>query len=98
VEQEEKAIAVLSQSTDRITSAVTLVEVRRAIRRAVFDQRISVKAQQIAFRKVDAFAERCTVIAMTPAVLQRASESFPVEPVRLPLPEQELLFSQTITG
>jgi hypothetical protein len=52
----------------------------------------------MAFRKVDAFVERCTVIAMTPAVLQRASESFPVEPVRLPLPEQELLFSQTITG
>ena len=60
------------------------MEVRRAIRRAVFDRRISAKAQQVAFRKVDAFVERCTVIAMTPAVLQRASEPFPVEPVRSP--------------
>jgi predicted nucleic acid-binding protein len=64
------------------TSALTLAEARRAIRRARSAGRLDPAAVQIARRSVAEFERWAEVVPISDSVLQGADEEFPVEPVR----------------
>ena len=64
------------------TSALTLAEARRAIRRARSAGRLDPGAVQIARRSVAEFERWAEVVPISDSVLQGAGEEFPVEPVR----------------
>ena|SRR5688572_5539016 len=82
LEGDRSIIQALARSDDYVTSALTFVEARRAIIRAGVDRRLTAAEQQAALRELEEFEERCTVINITPAVLERAGRLFPVETVR----------------
>ena len=64
------------------TSALTLAEARRAIRRARSAGRLDPGAVQIARRSVAEFERWAEVVPISDSVLRGADEEFPVEPVR----------------
>jgi predicted nucleic acid-binding protein len=64
------------------TSALTLAEARRAIRRARSAGRLDPSGVQIARRSVAEFERWAEVVPISDSVLQGAGEEFPVEPVR----------------
>ena len=66
----------------RLTSALTVVEVSRAIIRARVAGRITDEQQRAAVRGLQAFARRCDIVGVADTVLTRAGRAFPVEPVR----------------
>ena len=66
----------------RLTSALTVTEVSRAIIRARLDGRLTEQQQRAAARGLQSFSRRCDIISVVEAVLTRAGRAFPVEPVR----------------
>ena len=64
------------------TSALTLAEARRVIRRARAAGRLDPSGVQIARRSVAEFERWVEVVPISDSVLQGAGEEFPVEPVR----------------
>lgn len=64
------------------TSALTLVEVPRALGRARREGRLSAAAFARVQRRYRAFAGNCTIAEVTPPVRDRAVVEFPAEPVR----------------
>jgi predicted nucleic acid-binding protein len=78
----DSSLATTLTAAEVYTSALTIVETTRAIRRARREGRIS-KAHAIrAERQLVAIESSCVTIALTSAVLGRARVEFPVEPVR----------------
>jgi predicted nucleic acid-binding protein len=82
LEGDRSIIQTLARSDDYITSALTFVETRRAIIRAGVDRRLNAIEQQTTLRELEEFERRCTVISITPVILERAGKPFPVETVR----------------
>lgn len=74
--------AVLGGASRRVTSALTLAEAYRAVLRARMANRVTDAQEQYAIQSLRIFEERCTIISITDAVLERARRPFPVEPVR----------------
>lgn len=74
--------AKLDVATARITSALTLVEASRALRRARAGARIDARQEQSAGTALDAFFDACSVVDVTREILLRAGQRFPVEPIR----------------
>ena len=64
------------------TSALTLIEVPRALARARREQRLVALQSEDAQRRFAAFIRACTVAEITKLVRDRAALEFPVEPVR----------------
>jgi predicted nucleic acid-binding protein len=64
------------------TSALTLAEARRAIRRARATGRLDLAGAQAARRGVSEFESWAEVVPITDDVLKRTDEELPVEPVR----------------
>lgn len=64
------------------TSALTLAEARRAIRRARFLGELDAAGVQSARRRVAEFEAWAEIIPMGDSVLRATGEEFPVEPVR----------------
>jgi len=74
--------AILASADKVVTSRLTLIEVRRVLRRAVQDGRITGSEGS---KLLALFAEASStwaILEMTGEVAQRAEDTFPVEPVR----------------
>jgi predicted nucleic acid-binding protein len=78
--------AMLSEEVARyarlFTSALTLIEVPRSLRRALRDGRIDVAGHANAHRRYAGFVQATMVAEITKQVRERAALDFPVEPVR----------------
>lgn len=81
-EQDAAAKRMLRRAAGRVTSALTIVEARRATVRARASGRLTVRQERAVARALETFAVRCDLVAITDDVLQRAGRPFPVEPVR----------------
>lgn len=66
----------------RVTSALTLAESHRAVRRARLTGRLTAEQERAAVRGLRTFARRCELVTVSDAVLERAARPFPVEPIR----------------
>ena len=82
VEHDADALAALGEIGRRVTSALTFSEATRAVLRARVTRRISPVEERAALRLLRRLENRCTVIAVSHAVLVRAGRQFPIEPVR----------------
>jgi predicted nucleic acid-binding protein len=82
LEQEPSALAALQVGGRLVTSALTFAESNRAVVRARAAGRLTPEQERAALRALRTFERRCSVIAVTDAVLQRAGRPFPVEPIR----------------
>lgn len=92
VETSSLLVAILEEDADahrelviparRVTSALTLVEARRAVTRERIQKRIDADQESALLAALETFTAQCTVSAITADILQRAGRRFPVEPVR----------------
>ena len=82
LEGDAKATKALRAEGRRVTSALTLAEVARAIVRAQATGRLTPAEERAALRGLQVFERRCDIVAVTEAVLTRAGRPFPVEPIR----------------
>jgi len=82
LEHDAEALADLRELGRRVASALTFAEATRAVLRARVTRRISPAEERAVLRALRTFEHRCTVIAVTEAVLTRAGRPFPIEPVR----------------
>lgn len=76
------AKASIRAQAQRVTSALTVTEARRAVLRARLSGRITVQQQRAALRTIERFSRRCYVVSITETILAHAGTPFPVEPVR----------------
>jgi predicted nucleic acid-binding protein len=72
----------LRQAARLVTSALTLVEADRGVRRALADGRLTAQEYRKVSKWLSAFAKTCEVIALDESVLHRAQQTFLQEPVR----------------
>lgn len=82
LERDAGALVELRELGRRVTSALTFAEATRAVLRARVTRRIAPAEERAALRALRRFERRCTLIAVTDAVLTRAGRPFPVEPIR----------------
>ena len=75
-------MAALRAEGERVTSALTFAEARRALVRARVAGRLTRAKERAAILALQTFERRCSVIAVSDAILSRAGRPFPVEPVR----------------
>jgi predicted nucleic acid-binding protein len=82
LERDVAARASIRGQGKRVTSALTLAEAARAIRRGRATGRLSEADERAATRGLQVFARRCDLVGVTDAVLARVGRPFPVEPIR----------------
>jgi predicted nucleic acid-binding protein len=82
LEGDSSVRAAIRQPGRRVTSALTIAETGRAILRARRLGRLTESQERAAVQALQVFAQRCDLMGVTGAVLERAARSFPVEPVR----------------
>lgn len=82
LEQDADAVAALRADGERVTSALTFAEAHRALVRARVTGRLKPSEERAAIVALQTFERRCTVMAVSDAVLTRAGRPFPVEPIR----------------
>jgi predicted nucleic acid-binding protein len=82
LERDPDVRAAIRKKGHRITSALTLAEAARAIRRARVAGRLSAEQERASMRALLRFERRCYVAAVTDAVLARVRRPFPIEPIR----------------
>jgi len=82
LEHDAEALADLRELGRRVASALTFAEATRAILRARLTRRITQAEERAALHALRALERRCTTIAVSEAVLERAGRPFPIEPVR----------------
>jgi predicted nucleic acid-binding protein len=78
----DEALLPLLVAENCYTSALTLAEARRAIRRARSAGRLDAAGAQMARRRVAEFESWAEIIPVNEDVLKGTDEEFPVEPVR----------------
>jgi predicted nucleic acid-binding protein len=81
-EGDQALAAILAQAGQLVTSALTFVEAERGMRRALVDGRLDAAKHRDGQRWLAQFARSCEIIQLTDAVLERAKQQFPIEPVR----------------
>ena len=79
---QDVVIRRLSAADEIVTSALTVVESTRGLRRARIDRRISAVQESAALRLLDDALAGWHVLDLTEDVLMAARASFPREPVR----------------
>lgn len=82
LEQDAGALRALRAEGQRVTSALTFAEASRTVVRARVAGRLTSGEASAAQRGLSTLERRCTVIAVSEAVLARAGRPFPVEPIR----------------
>lgn len=75
-------LGALGRGAKLVTSALTAVEVERALLRASADKRLTAEERRVKRQAFRELAQTCEVIALGTPVLERAGLAFPVEPVR----------------
>ena len=82
LERDADALKSVRTRGRKVTSALTIAEVARAILRARATARLTAEQERAAVQALRRFERRCYLVAVTDAVLARARRAFPVEPVR----------------
>lgn len=82
LEHDPDAIAALKVDGTRVTSALTFAEAYRAVVRARVGGRLTSSEERAAVIALHTFERRCSVVAVSDAVLTRAGRPFPHEPIR----------------
>ena len=82
LERDAEALAELRETGHRVTSALTIAEVTRALLRARASRRIEVQVERAGLRHLRKFERSSTVVAVSDEILARAGRPFPAEPVR----------------
>jgi predicted nucleic acid-binding protein len=80
--ERDVAVSRTPDSTQLVTSALTLAEAGRAIIRARATGRLTAREEQVAVRALRTFARRCFTVDVDRMVLDRVRRPFPVEPIR----------------
>lgn len=75
-------MAAIRGQGHRVTSALTFAEAARALIRARVSGRLTPEQERQSLRALHTFERRCSIVAVTDAVLTRAGRPFPVEPIR----------------
>lgn len=66
----------------KVTSALTIAEAHRAVRRAVTSGRVSAGDAERVHAQIEIFRRRSDVMRLSDDIVARAGQAFPVEPVR----------------
>lgn len=82
LEQDAAALRELRANGRCVTSELTFAEASRALIRARVAGRLTLGEERAGLRALQTFERRCTVVAVTGAVLTRAGRQFPLEPIR----------------
>jgi predicted nucleic acid-binding protein len=82
LEQDAAALRSLRAEGQLVTSALTFAEASRVLVRARVSGRLTSSDARAAGRALGTLERRCTVVAISEAVLARAGRPFPIEPVR----------------
>ncbi len=82
LEQDDAAREALRGDAIYFTSGLTVAKAQRALIRARTTSRLSARDEQVAAKAIRAFLRRCHVVGLAAEILERAGESFPVEPIR----------------
>ncbi|MEO6331840.1 MAG: PIN domain-containing protein [Gemmatimonadaceae bacterium] len=82
LDEDAGAFARLNVTTPRITSALTVAEASRAIRRARAAERIGARQERTADVALEVFFGTCSVIDINGEILLHAGRGFPIEPIR----------------
>lgn len=82
MEGDVAALEALRVPGEYVTSALTIVECRRAVVRARSAGRISLSQERDALLSIDVFARRCAIVAIADTIVERAGRPFPLEPIR----------------
>lgn len=82
LENDRDARQAIDAPGPRITSALTLAEANRAVVRARAIGRLDAEEERGAVLRLQTFARRCDIVAISDEVLARAGRLFPVEPIR----------------
>jgi predicted nucleic acid-binding protein len=82
LEGDGPARAAIRVPSQRVTSALTITEARRAVLRARIGGRITTPQERAALRTIQRFAQRCHIVSVAEMILARAGRPFPIEPVR----------------
>jgi predicted nucleic acid-binding protein len=82
LEHDAAAMAAIRAHGHRVTSALTFAEASRALIRARVSGRLTAEQERQSLRALHTFERRCSIVAVTDAVLTRAGRPFPVEPIR----------------
>jgi predicted nucleic acid-binding protein len=77
-----RVAALLDKSESRITSELTLVECDRAIHRATRQSVLSEAKAADLRHDLTAMSKDWNVLRLTPTIIARARQPFPVEPIR----------------
>ena len=82
LERDAEALAEVREIGHRVTSALTLAEVTRALLRARESRRIGAEVERAGLRHLRTFERSSTIIAVSEEILGRAGRPFPIGPVR----------------
>ncbi|HEX5475129.1 MAG TPA: PIN domain-containing protein [Vicinamibacterales bacterium] len=82
LENDAAVVKKAGRATQQVTSALTLAEAGRAIRRARATGRLTPEQEKAGVRALRTFERRCFVLDVDRAVLDRVRRPFPVEPIR----------------
>jgi predicted nucleic acid-binding protein len=82
LERDADALAAVREIGQRVTSALAIAEVTRALLRARASRRIGAEVERAGLRHLRKFELASIVIAVSDEILVRAGKPFPVEPVR----------------
>lgn len=82
LEKDQELADDMATFDEFLTSALTLVEVPRALNRAVREGRLDAVGMEQAHSSYVAFTSACAVAEITRQIRERAAREFPLEPVR----------------
>ena len=82
LEGDKEARASIRARGMRITSALTMTEISRAVLRARLGGRITSQQERTLLFTLQRFTRRCHIVSVTEAILAQAGRPFPAEPIR----------------
>ena len=82
LERDADALTSVRTKGRKVTSALTIAEVARAILRARAAARLTADQERAVVRALRRFERRCFLVAVSDAILTRVRRPFPIEPVR----------------
>jgi predicted nucleic acid-binding protein len=82
LEGDRSLVTKIGKAKKLVTSALTRVEASRGLLRAETETRIDRRGLREGQAWIRRFLRSCDVIALDEAVLTRAAEGFPIEPIR----------------
>lgn len=82
LERDAAARGSIRARGQRVISALTIAEGKRALVRAQLTSRITMQQYRAVLQTLQRFARRCHIVSVTESILARAARPFPVEPIR----------------